>query len=263
MRHTNYPFARALDADGGGAADLQTDVMRFMAIISMCLVAIFALVQSIPAEVSIPSPAPAPVPAPDPPAPPVVQRPEPVAETKPIVDPEIEVVVPEPVEPIREPVQQMVTTVPEPVKPVPNPVEEVRVTVPEPPPPVEPSTPTQTEERKGFTLRFASDQALTALVAREDIGFYAIRSSGAHRMQYDRGRVEFWQASVPKQYHEMHASTVPDAVQNALRRSGQSSDVTWGVTLPSRLSRELNRYLSRYSGGDLVIAANGTMTREE
>ena len=34
--------------DAGGAADLQTDVMRFMAILSLCLVAIFALVQSIP-----------------------------------------------------------------------------------------------------------------------------------------------------------------------------------------------------------------------
>ena len=43
-----YPMNRGIDADAGGAADLQTDVMRFMAIISMCLVAIFALVQSIP-----------------------------------------------------------------------------------------------------------------------------------------------------------------------------------------------------------------------
>jgi len=37
-----------MDAEAGGAADLQTDVMRFMAIISMCLVAIFAIVQTIP-----------------------------------------------------------------------------------------------------------------------------------------------------------------------------------------------------------------------
>ena len=42
-----YPMNR-MDAEAGGAADLQTDVMRFMAILSLCLVAIFALVQSIP-----------------------------------------------------------------------------------------------------------------------------------------------------------------------------------------------------------------------
>jgi len=43
-----YPLNRGMDADAGGVADLQTDVMRFMAILSLCLVAIFALVQSIP-----------------------------------------------------------------------------------------------------------------------------------------------------------------------------------------------------------------------
>ncbi len=43
-----YPLNRGMDAEGGGIAELQTDVMRFMAILSLCLVAIFALVQSIP-----------------------------------------------------------------------------------------------------------------------------------------------------------------------------------------------------------------------
>ena len=43
-----YPLNRGADTDVGGAADLQTDIMRFMAILSMCLLAIFALVQSIP-----------------------------------------------------------------------------------------------------------------------------------------------------------------------------------------------------------------------
>lgn len=43
-----YPLNRSTDMDGGGAADLQTDIMRFMAILSLCLMAIFALVQSMP-----------------------------------------------------------------------------------------------------------------------------------------------------------------------------------------------------------------------
>ena len=43
-----YALNRGADGDAGGVADLQTDVMRFMAIISLCLMAIFALVQSIP-----------------------------------------------------------------------------------------------------------------------------------------------------------------------------------------------------------------------
>ena len=44
----SYALGRPLDSDGGGAADLQTDIMRFMAILALCLMAIFALVQSLP-----------------------------------------------------------------------------------------------------------------------------------------------------------------------------------------------------------------------
>ena len=55
-----YPLNRSADMDGGGAADLQTDIMRFMAILSLCLVAIFALVQSIPLTPTAAPPAPAP-----------------------------------------------------------------------------------------------------------------------------------------------------------------------------------------------------------
>ena len=43
-----YPLNRGMDAEAGGIADLQTDVMRFIAILALCLVAIFALVQSLP-----------------------------------------------------------------------------------------------------------------------------------------------------------------------------------------------------------------------
>ena len=249
MRYSTYPFGRAFDMDGGGgAADLQTDVMRFMAILSLCLVAIFALVQSIPTQVPAPPQAEA-EPKPPEPAPAVPVSKEPV-----VVEATAPVVFREPVEPAPapEPEAPPVVATPRPAAPPPK--------VEQPPSPPEPAPP---EPQEGFTLRFASDQALTALVAREDIGFYAIGPEGASRMQFDRGRVEFWQASLPKQYHEMHASTVPGSVRDALRRSGQPADVVWAVTLPSRLSRDLDRFLANYTGGDLIIAANGTMRREE
>jgi len=51
-----YPLNRGMDAEAGGVADLQTDVMRFIAILALCLVAIFALVQSIPLMPTLPVP---------------------------------------------------------------------------------------------------------------------------------------------------------------------------------------------------------------
>ena len=80
-----YPLSRGGNPDGDGASDLQADVMRFMAIISLCLVAIFALVNGLPVTPAAPDPVAA---KPEP----VAAKPEPVA-AKP--DPVEEVIVAE------------------------------------------------------------------------------------------------------------------------------------------------------------------------
>lgn len=83
-----YPLNRSTDMDGGGAADLQTDIMRFMAILSLCLMAIFALVQSMPLTPAV----------------------EPVVETivnpvvKPVVNPVVEAAIKPILNPVVEPV---------------------------------------------------------------------------------------------------------------------------------------------------------------
>jgi len=94
-----YPLNRSTDMDGGGAADLQTDIMRFMAILSLCLMAIFALVQSTPLTPAVM---------------PVV---EPVVETivnpvvKPVVSPVVETAIEPVLNPVVEPVVQHSVTV--------------------------------------------------------------------------------------------------------------------------------------------------------
>lgn len=92
MRGSPYWHAlhRGADAEGGGVADLQTDVMRFMAILAICLVVIFALVQSIPLRPPEPAtvPEPRPAAAPEPlPQPRPLPKPEPVAVEQPAPTP--------------------------------------------------------------------------------------------------------------------------------------------------------------------------------
>ena len=246
-----YPLSRSVDGDAGGAADLQTDIMRFMAILALCLVAIFALVQSIPL-------APKPVPAATPPA----QAP---AETT-VVDnpPEVESLgqaVPEKTRPIQLTRPQW-TPLPRPerVEPAapadaqPEPVAEQ----PEPQPPV-----AVTEEPVGFTLRFESDLALTRLVATNQVGFYAIADGRARRMAVSNSRISFWDASTPNAFHEMEAATVPDPVMRALQQSGiDSRDVNWGVTLPGKLSRQLQSVMRENRGGSLIIGIDGQLRLE-
>jgi hypothetical protein len=214
-----------MDAEAGGIADLQTDVMRFMAILALCLVAIFALVQSIPL---LPTPVEPPQPVAEPEKPPAITRPAPPKPTQ------LELPIPAPAQP-------------ELAKPQPAPPEPV-------PPPAS----------QGFTLRFETDLALTRLVARNEVGLYAITAEKSLRMNVNRGEFGFWAASVPNQFHEMDESTVPDDVLSALRRAGsvKSSDVKWGVTLPTKMRQQLNGFLSEFEGGSLVIGVDGSLRRE-
>lgn len=124
-----------------------------------------------------------------------------------------------------------------------------------------PAPPVRSE---GFTLRFETDLALTRLVARNEVGLYAITPEKALRMSVNRGTLSFWPASVPNQFHEMERATVPDGVRRALRHSGsvEINDVAWGVTLPRNMRRQLDRYLSEHQGGSLIIGGDGSLRLE-
>ena len=256
-----YPLNRSADTDGGGAADLQTDIMRFMAILSLCLVAIFALVQSIPmtpAEPIEPAESVQPVksePQPLPPpaaveSAPVVEKIQPVEKTVALTRPKW---VPKP------PPQR---TVVEPLSPPPN-VPEVPATTPAVTAAAPQATPPVESEADGFTLRFESDAALTRLVATSHVGVYAIDSDRAQRMTVSESRISFWDASTPNKFHEMETETVPGAVIEALTRTGTRADaVSWGVTLPARLRTQLDGLMRDHNGGALIIGASGEIRWE-
>jgi hypothetical protein len=250
-----YPaMARGVDVDAGGAAELQTDVMRFMAILSLCLVAIFALVQSLPAANQVEStvsPAQAEAIPVEPPPSVAVAEPEPARAT-----------------PVAVPRQVSTTAaVAQPEKPLeathekpPVPQKAVVPTPKDPSPAQQPSVP----ERTGFTLRFESDEVLTRLVSGNEVGLYVIAPQQSLRLGKEGSRLNFWPASTPGQFHEMDAGTVPVEVKRALLRSGAdlSSDPQWGVTLPARTESELQQFLANASGGSLIIGANGDLRLE-
>jgi len=226
-----------MDAEGGGIAELQTDVMRFMAILSLCLMAIFALVQSIPLAPSA----------------------EESSAIRQASESEI----------VETPVEQ-----PPSPKPVVTPEREIKLTRPQPqqlPPPPAPAIasvdaiPVEADpSQEGFTLRFDDDIALTRLVARNEVGLYAIFPQKSLRMNINRGEMSFWPASVPNEFHEMEASTVPNAVIDALQRSNghPAQGLQWGVTIPLGTARQLDRYLREASGGALIIDADGNLRLE-
>jgi len=265
-----YPMHRG-DADAGGAADLQTDIMRFMAILALCLVAIFALVQSIPLVPEAPTQSP--VVAAPPPL--LVPEPEPIAKEPDVKPPAVSE---EPVEAVHltrpkwtssfVPRQQALSppvesapqrsTLSPPVEKTPSAEDRPEpIELESPPPPAPPA------EEKGFSLRFESDHALTRLVAAGKVGFYAIGDGRAQRMTVSESRISFWDASTPNAFHEMESSTVPRPVIDALAKSGVSTaGIDWGVTLPGKLRQQLDALMRNNSGGALVIGLDGELRLE-
>lgn len=266
-----YPLTRGIDGDSGGAADLQTDIMRFMAILALCLVAIFALVQSLPMAPDAPDVELPPMPAAVP-----VARPAPVEKAA----------APQRIESApaaaAQPAETRQVSLTRPAwtpKYTPAPGADEQPATPTQPAaaktPIEPSpavaavaqpdaaAATPASEQQGFTLRFESDLALTRLVASGQVGFYAIEPGRAQRMSVLDSRISFWEASTPNEFHEMETATVPQAVIDALSRSGATaSAVSFGVTLPSRLRGQLVQLMNDHRGGALVIGADGNLQLE-
>ena len=125
---------------------LQTDVMRFMAIIAFCLIAILTLVKNVD--------------APPPVIEPVAKVPEPpVAEPERIVEPNPAVFAPSP---------------PVPVKPVA--ADE---------PTVGPSSPAARQKDEGLSLRFASEGDFLRLISRGDVTVFAYRDDTVWALSRD------------------------------------------------------------------------------
>ncbi len=241
-----YPLNRNLDGDAGGVADLQTDVMRFMAILALCLVAVFALVQSIPLAPQKDTPTQAATPAP---AAQQASTAAQVAADEPDAAREREIVLTRPLAE-KKPQEDAPPVLHRPRAAAVAKTEAVPV-VPAPP-------------REGFTLRFEDDVALTRLVARNEVGLYAILPDKSYRMNVNRGQFSFWPASMPNRFHEMDDTTVPAVVTDAFRLSGapRSRGIKWGVTIPPTTSRQLETILREKTGGDLVIDADGQLRLE-
>ncbi|MDH3647227.1 MAG: hypothetical protein OER80_10670 [Gammaproteobacteria bacterium] len=249
-------------------SELQTDVMRFMAILAFCLVAIFAIVQSIPLEprqsqtpavetkrvVEIPQPAPIPRPAP--------AKAKPTPGPKPLT----KVAQPQP-KTVAKPVRSQR---PEPVnlptpaaapKPVPREirapvVERTTLAVPTPVP-----VQTAPPARQGLSLSFESDAVLRSLVEQQRVSLFAIDGETFYRMSVMGSRIDFASGATPAQYHEMVFETVPVEVAQSfeLQHAGRARDVIWGVTLPAGTTLQLQRFVQTNFSGSLIITADAKL----
>jgi hypothetical protein len=122
---------------------------------------------------------------------------------------------------------------------------------------------TRPPAKKGFTLRFASEDALQLQVAAGSVSLYAMADKQAWRLSLPHGRPVFTDAAFPGWFHEMAASTVPLKFVRQLNIAVSPrahTAVVWGVQLPSATKRDIALLTRGREGGELVIASNGRVS---
>ena len=119
--------------------------------------------------------------------------------------------------------------------------------------------------KQGFTLRFASNEALHRLVAAGTVSLYGMAGKQAWRLSLSAGSPVFAPDSFPGWFHEMAASTVPVEYVQTLEKSVDRlarSSVVWGVQLPPATKQGIASLSRDLQGGNLVIGADGQVTLE-
>ena len=232
------------------AETLQTDVMRFMAILAFCLMAILALVRNVD---SLPGPTPTkedirsvepplaadPTPQPAPKA--IASAPAPSEEKRSLEPPR-----PNRSKPVQ--VQALAKREPPPaMAPAPPPT---------PPVVVKPAPVTAKEE--SLVLRFASDTDFLKLVSNAAIEVYAYDSGIAFKLTPG---LTFASAPRPPQVHELLEDTIPSLVREALSRTARAErgSLLWGVRLPADIESSIERHLAQQRTGVLLIDRNGSV----
>jgi hypothetical protein len=229
---------------GGGDAELQTDVMRFFAILAICVIALTSLVESVDRNAAEP-PRPALAPAASRPAEVLPERraPKTVASVGSPHGAESPGGHPEPAEP-RQPLERSVPVSPR------NPAPAA------PPRPAANADRPAATGRAGPSLRFASPQALLRLVSGGQVRVFAAASGRGYRLTPDGRR--FVPESLPPALYLMAPDTIPQDFPRALAQAaGRVSEVTWGVTLSAAIRRRLAKAVEAGDGGLLLIDAAG------
>lgn len=115
---------------------------------------------------------------------------------------------------------------------------------PSPPAPVAKPSPA----RQGFSLRFASAAALDRQVAAGSVSLYGMLDQQAWQLSMLAGTPAVATASFPKQFHEMSAATVPAHYLQSLKNKAdgrRASAVVWGVQLPAATSTAIASLLQQ------------------
>lgn len=215
---------------------LQADVMRFMAIVAFCLIAILAMVRNSPnaEETTVRSEPPPPIQtataAP-------ISEPEPEPERKPEPEPEPAAEIPE----VHADLEPTIAAEP--------PGAPTVTSEPVDSGPVETNL-TTAAENQGLTLRFASEADFMRLVSKGRITLYAYSGEA---FLTTRDTYAFHTTPAPSEIYEIDIDTIPTRVTRAATLNTTLPSLQWGVGLSPRIQKQIRSYVDQNVSGELHI----------
>ncbi len=234
---------------------LQADVMRFMAIVAFCLIAILAMVRQTPSDSHRAAPSPQPSIAE--PAPPAIKQASPQgapSAPKPVTAREVS------------PLEEEVGPETPATKTVQATPIETNTAAAEPEAQTQTQTQTHTQKqthkvidtnterdaasKQGITLRFVSTRDFLRLLNNSSVTLYAYDDQ--QFLSWNRNQ-RFDPATPPDRVYELDPATVPDLMHQALPDSFTPANATWAVGLPMHVEQQIQRHLSQVDSGELHI----------
>lgn len=233
------------------AEALQTDVMRFMAILGLCLMVVFALVQSIPVSQTDATPKLATISTLEQKNVQLQEKLKELQKENQILTKKIEEkktdLSRQNLEPM--PVKEVASA---PNLPKPNPSSSE----------ISPLDRVDETQKVGFTLHFKTNDALLTLVKQHRIKAYAVTENQAWNLTLVNGSIQAVKTSFPKTFYEMERRTVPPDFQRAMGRVAipkGTQTLTWGVVLPGQIQSQIMKLMQTRKGGDMIITETGSV----
>ena len=116
-----------------------------------------------------------------------------------------------------------------------------------------------TAEREPLSLVFESERALEALLRRGAVQLFLTGAGDAGNLRLNPLTGAFDRVSGPQNIWFMDSSTVPLHYKNAARRLVGGARYRWGVALENSIQRSLRQQMGDKETGKLVIQASGVV----
>ena len=120
------------------------------------------------------------------------------------------------------------------------------------------------DSEQGFSLRFESAYALERLIQNGAVVFFAMRDRKAWRLLGGKNGPGFVDTAFPHRFHEMSPNTVPDVYLDFFKRVvpvGIGTPLVWGVHLPEDTETRIRTLVNGGTGGILVISEKGEVAQ--